>query len=37
MNYAPETTPQIEETVRKVETTKMMEGTNRPLFGIRHP
>jgi hypothetical protein len=37
MNYAPETTPQIEETVRKVATTRVMEGTNGPLFGIRHP
>ncbi|PNG44636.1 hypothetical protein A1354_15945 [Pseudomonas asplenii] len=37
MDYAPETTPQIGETVRKVETTRVMEGTNGPLFGIRHP
>jgi hypothetical protein len=28
MNYAPKTTPQIEETVRKVDTTRMLMGTN---------
>jgi hypothetical protein len=37
MNYAPNTNPQIEETVRKVDTTRMLVGTNWPFFGIRHP
>jgi len=37
MNYAPKTTPQIEETVRKVDTTRKLVETNGPFFGIRHP
>jgi DNA-binding transcriptional MocR family regulator len=37
MNYSPKTTPQIEETVRKVDTTCLLVETNGPFFGIRHP
>ncbi|RON38442.1 hypothetical protein BK664_13960 [Pseudomonas brassicacearum] len=37
MNYAPKINPQIEETVRKVDTTRMLVDTNWPFFGIRHP
>lgn len=37
MNYSPKTTPQIEETVRKVDTTGVPVETYWPFFGIRHP
>jgi hypothetical protein len=37
MNYAPETTPQNEEAVRKDDTTRMLVRTNWLFFGIRHP
>jgi DNA-binding transcriptional MocR family regulator len=37
INYAPKTTPQIEEAVHKVNTTRKLMGSNWLFFGIRHP
>jgi hypothetical protein len=36
MDYAPKTTPQIEETVHKDDASRMLVESNWPFFGIRH-